>query len=100
MIAGCVLIAGAERIAWAEEDAGSARLVAICASCHRLDGRITGIRSILGWEAEEIVDKMRDARSNEAANNAMRAVSLSLSDAEIAAVADQVAALGRKARSR
>ena len=94
LIAGCVLVPGAAR-AGAEDGAG-ARLVAICASCHRLDGRNTGIPSILRWEAEEIVDKMHAFRSNERANTVMRAVSLSLSDDEIAAVAGAIERLRKK----
>ncbi len=73
-------------------------LVAICAACHRLDGRSTGIPSILRWEAEEIVDKMHEFRAGGRASPVMRAVSLSLTDDEIAAVADELAAIGRRAK--
>ena len=71
----------------------------VCAPCHRLDGRYTGIPSVIRWESEEIVDKMRAFRSDEGANNAMRAVSRSLSDDEVAAVAEYLSALGKKPRS-
>ncbi|KAB1072982.1 c-type cytochrome [Methylobacterium planeticum] len=90
------VVASADRAA-AAEDGG--HLVAICAACHRLDGRSTGIPSILRWEAEEIVDKMLDFRASERASPIMRAVSLSLSDDEIAAVAAEIAAIGRRAKS-
>ena len=82
----------------AAQDGAGARLIAICVSCHRLDGRNKGISSILRWEPEEIVDKLRDARSDDRASNAMRAVSLSLSDDEIAAVAAELAALAKTSK--
>ena len=97
-LVAAALVPSADRSVAAEQGAG-ARLVAICASCHRLDGRNTGISSILRWEPEEIVDKLHDARSDARANNAMRAVSVSLSDDEIAAVAAELTMLAKKAGS-
>ena len=91
-----LLIPGAD--CSAAEDGAGAWLVAICASCHRLDGRNKGISSILRWEPEEIVDKLHDVRSDERASNAMRAVSLSLSDDEIAIVAAELGLLSKKSR--
>ena len=60
---------------------------------------MSGFPSILRWEPEEIVDKMHDIRSDARANNAMRAVSLSLSEDEIVAAADELATMARKARA-
>ena len=100
LVAGGLFVAGAGQIVAAADVVGGTGLLAVCTSCHRLDGRYTGIGSIFRWEPEEIVDKMLDARSNERANNAMRAVSLSLSDAEITAVANEVAALGKTGKPR
>ncbi|MEA1834296.1 cytochrome C [Methylobacterium durans] len=90
------IVASADRAAAAEDGAS---LVAICAACHRLDGHSTGIPSILRWEAEEIVDKMHAFREGGRASTVMRAVGLSLSDDEIAAVADELAAIGRRVKS-
>lgn len=84
LVAACVLAPSAA----AAED--GARLMTLCAACHRLDGRNTGIPSLLRWEAEEIVDKLHDFRSNERGNTVMRAVSRSLTDDEIAAVAAEI----------
>lgn len=98
LIAGGILVPAADRVAAADDRLG-ARVATLCSSCHLLDGRHTGIPPIIIWEAEELVDKMVAFRANERANRAMRAVSLSLSDDEISAVADHLAALGKKARS-
>lgn len=91
-----VVVAG--RVATAGPDRG-AELAAICASCHRLDGRAKGIPSIVGLDAEKLAGKMRAFRSNERSNHIMRAVSRSLSDDEIAAVAHYLAARGKDIKS-
>lgn len=98
LISGGILIPAANPVAAADDGSGT-RVATLCVSCHRLDGRHTGIPPIISWEAEELVDKMVAFRANEHANRVMRAVSLSLSDDEISAVADHLAALGKKARS-
>ena len=97
LTAGCVTVSGMGASARAED---GAPLVAICATCHRLDGRNTGIPSLFRWEPEEIFDKLRDFRTNERANPVMRAVSLSLSEEEIAAVAGAIGTLGKTVTSR
>ena len=97
LISGGVLVPAAHRAA--ADDGLGAQVATLCASCHRLDGRYTGIPPIIRWETEELVDKMVAFRSNERANTVMRAVSLSLSDDEVSAVADYLAALGKKAKT-
>lgn len=80
-----------------EETVRGAQLAAACASCHRLDGSATGIPSIVGWEPGKLTEAMRAFRSEDTPSHIMRAVSLSLSDDEVAAVADHLATLGKGA---
>lgn len=97
LILGGILVPVVDRVA--ADDGSGARVATLCASCHRLDGRYTGIPPITKWESEELVDKLIAYRENARANTVMRAVSLSLSDDEVSAVAEYLAALGKKARS-
>lgn len=98
LISAGIFVSAADLVVAADDGMG-ARVATLCASCHRLDGRHTGVPPVIIWEPEEIVEKMLAFRANERANRVMRAVSLSLSDDEILAVADHLAALGKKARS-
>jgi cytochrome subunit of sulfide dehydrogenase len=76
----------------AADDSRDAQLVAICASCHRLDGRDTGIPSIIGLDRGQFVDVMAAFKSGERSSQIMHAIALSLSDGEIAALAAYLAA--------
>jgi cytochrome c553 len=77
----------------AAEIGRGAQLAAMCASCHRLDGRDQGIPSIVGLEVKKLVDTMAVFRSGERPSQVMHAVALSLSEEEIAAVARYIATL-------
>jgi cytochrome c553 len=70
-----------------------AQLAAMCASCHRLDGGDQGIPSIVGLAEKRLVDAMAAFRSGERTSRIMHAVALSLSEAEVAIVADYLARL-------
>ena len=74
-----------------------ARIAATCAACHRMDGRPDGIPPIDGLATGTLVNMMTIFRTNSRANPVMRAVSLSLSDDETAAVALYLAGVGRDA---
>jgi len=82
----------------AAADDRDARLAAICASCHRLDGGGGGMASIVGWDVEKLIGAMQAFKSDERSSHIMRAVSLSLSDDEIAALARYLAARSREAK--
>jgi sulfide dehydrogenase cytochrome subunit len=75
-----------------------AQIAATCAACHRLDGRGAGTTPIIGFSADRLVGMMRAFRSNDTPNHIMHAVSLSLSDDDIAAVAQYLAALEKDAK--
>ena len=91
--AGFVLIAFGQ--ASAEGRGQGAQVAATCAACHRLDGGVNGIPSIVGIEAGRLVGMMQAFKVDEGSNHVMHAVALSLSDDEIAAVAQHLATLGR-----
>jgi cytochrome subunit of sulfide dehydrogenase len=97
-ISASLFIALAGQLAAAELDRG-AQLAATCASCHRLDGRDTGIPSIIGLDAGKLADMMQAFKSNESSSHIMHTVSLSLSDDEIRTVARYLAARGKEAKS-
>jgi cytochrome subunit of sulfide dehydrogenase len=75
----------------ADNDRG-AQLAAMCASCHRLDGRDKGIPSIVGLDKERLAGAMAAFKSGVRSSQIMHAVALSLSDGEIAALAEYLAA--------
>jgi sulfide dehydrogenase cytochrome subunit len=93
-IAASSFIILADRSQAADRD-GGAQLVAICASCHRLDGGDSGIPTILGMSPEMLTRTMLAYRSRERPSHIMRAIALSLSDEEIATVARYLAALNK-----
>jgi len=72
----------------AAADDRDARLAAICASCHRLDGRDKGIPSIVGLDKEELAGAMAAFKSGKRSSQIMHAVALSFSDGEIAVLVD------------
>jgi sulfide dehydrogenase cytochrome subunit len=90
-----ILLAVSARVA-AANDQGE-QIAAVCASCHRLDGGEKGIPSIIGLGEDRLTRAMLAYRLGERSSHIMRAMALSLSDEEIAAVARFLAAQGRKA---
>jgi cytochrome subunit of sulfide dehydrogenase len=75
----------------AVENNRGAQLAAMCASCHRLDGRDHGIPSIIGLDAKKLADTMEAFRSGKRSSQIMQVVAHSLSTEEIAALADYLA---------
>jgi cytochrome c553 len=90
-IAVSLTILSANRGMAADSERG-AELAATCAACHRLDGRDKGIPSIVGMDTEKFIGAMADFRSGARSSSIMHAVALSFSDAEIAALAEYLAA--------
>ena len=80
-------------------DGSGARVAALCASCHRLDGGDNGAPPIIGLDATKFIRKMHAFRSEDTENPTMRTVSKSLTEGEIAAVAEFLAARGKEAKS-
>ena len=76
----------------AADDSRGAQLAAICASCHRLDGRDKGIPSIVGLDQKQFADVMAAFKSGERSSQIMHAIAVSLSDGEVAALAEYLAA--------
>jgi cytochrome subunit of sulfide dehydrogenase len=87
---GTLILAGNRSMA--ADDSRGAQLAAICASCHRLDGRDKGIPSIVGLDQKQFVDLMAAFKSGERASQIMHAIALSLDDEGIAALAAYLAA--------
>jgi cytochrome subunit of sulfide dehydrogenase len=77
---------------------GGAQLAAMCASCHRMDGSDGSIPTILGMSPEMLTRTMLAYRSRERPSHIMRAIALSLSDEEIAAVSRYLAALNKQVK--
>jgi cytochrome subunit of sulfide dehydrogenase len=77
-----------------------AQLAAICASCHRLDGRDKGIPAIVGLDEKQLVAAMAAFKSGTRSSQIMHAVALTLTDDEIATLADYLAALPRETKLR
>ena len=98
-IAAELFVLIADRSTAANDNQG-AQLAAMCASCHRLDGRDKGIPSIVGLDKERLAGAMAAFKSGARSSQIMHAVALSLSDGEIAALADYLAAqpMGTKRR--
>jgi cytochrome c553 len=80
--------------AGAENNQG-AQLAAMCASCHRLDGRDQGIPSIVGLDEKQLADMMEAFRSGKRSSQIMNVVARSLSTEEIAALAAYLASQQR-----
>jgi sulfide dehydrogenase cytochrome subunit len=95
-IAVSLTILGADR---GMADSGrAAELAAMCASCHRLDGRDKGIPSIVGIDKKKFADTMAAFRSGAQSSSIMHAVALPLSDAEIATLAEYLAARPKQSK--
>jgi cytochrome c553 len=75
----------------AAENNQGAQLAAMCASCHRLDGRDQGIPSIVGLDQQKFTGLMEAFRSGKRSSQIMNVVARSLSAEEIAALADYLA---------
>ena len=89
-IAVSLVILGADRGMAADNERG-AELAAICAACHRLDGRDKGIPPIVGLDKEKLAGAMAAFKSGARSSSIMHAVALSLNDAEIATLAEYLA---------
>lgn len=72
-----------------------AQIAAMCASCHRLDGGAKGIPTIVGLGEEKLAGALLAYRASEIPSQIMHAVALSLSDEEIASVAQYLAGQGK-----
>jgi cytochrome subunit of sulfide dehydrogenase len=72
------------------------QLAAVCAACHRVDGRDTGIPFGAGLDEESLVRVLLAYKSGERQGQIMRAVARSLSNEDIATIARYLAALQRK----
>lgn len=86
-----LVIPGADRGMAADNERG-AKLAAMCASCHRLDGRDKGIPSIVAMDKEKLAEAMAAFKAGTGSSSIMHAVALQLSDAEIATLAEYLAA--------
>jgi cytochrome subunit of sulfide dehydrogenase len=82
----------------ADADQG-AQLAAACAACHGPAGVDQGIPTIAGLDERKIVDAMQAFRRSEALSQVMHAVALSLTDEELASVAEYLATHSGEARS-
>ena len=82
----------------AAENEQGAQLAAMCASCHRLDGRDQGIPSIVGLDQKTLADMMEAFRSGKRVSQIMNVVARSLSTEEIDALAAYLAVLPRGAK--
>jgi sulfide dehydrogenase cytochrome subunit len=75
----------------AAENNRGAQLAAMCAACHRLDGRDEGIPTIIGLHPKKLVETMEAFRSGKRVSQIMNVVARSLSTEEIAALAEYLA---------
>lgn len=58
-----------------------------CVTCHRLDGRVEGIPSIIGWPADRFAATLQAYRAGARTHDVMQTVAGALGDEEIAALA-------------
>ena len=75
----------------AAENNQGAQLAAMCAACHRLDGLDKGIPSIIGLDQAKLAGMMAEFKSDKRKSQIMGVVARSLSDEEVAAVAQYLA---------
>jgi cytochrome subunit of sulfide dehydrogenase len=94
VIAAGFFTLNAEAAVAADHERG-AELAAMCASCHRLDGRDRAIPSIVGMDKQTFIEAMAAYKSGARSSSIMHAVALQLSDAEVATLA---AYLGARAK--
>src|SRR5271169_7108439 len=95
--AASLLILCADRSMAADDERG-AQLAAMCASCHRLDGRDKGIPSIVGLDKEELAGAMAAFKSGKRSSQIMHAVALQFGDAEIATLAEYLSARPKESK--
>ena len=76
----------------AAESNRGAQLAAMCAACHRLDGLDKGIPTIIGLDEKKLAEMMAEFKSGKRASQIMSVVARSLSDEEIADLAQYLAA--------
>ena len=58
-----------------------------CSSCHRKDGRETGIPAIIGWPVDQFLAVMNAYKTNDRPNRVMQTIAGKLSDKEMEALA-------------
>jgi cytochrome c553 len=75
----------------AAENNRGAQLAAMCAACHRLDGRDEGIPPIIGLDPKKLIETMEAFRSGKRVSQIMNVVARSLSTEEIAILAEYLA---------
>jgi cytochrome c553 len=75
----------------AAENNRGAQLAAMCAACHRLDGLDQGIPSIIGLDEKKLAGIMAEFKSDKRKSQIMSVVARSLSDEEIADLAQYLA---------
>jgi cytochrome c553 len=68
-----------------------AKLAAMCAACHRLDGQDQGIPSIIGLDENKLAGMLAEFKSDKRKSQIMGVVARSLSDEEVAEVAHYLA---------
>ena len=76
----------------AAESNRGAQLAAMCAACHRLDGLDKGIPTIIGLDEKKLAEMMAEFKSGKRTSQIMSVVARSLSDEEIADLAQYLAA--------
>lgn len=81
----------------AAENNRGAQLAAMCAACHRLDGMDKGIPSIVGLDEKKLADMLAEFKSGKRTSQIMSVVARSLSDEEIADLAQYLAARPKRA---
>ena len=76
-----------------------AQLAALCSACHRLASPTVGSAPIVGLDPGRFEGLMKAFRATDNPNHIMHAVSLTLSDDEIAALASYLATQDRQGGS-
>lgn len=94
-----LIVAGRALAAPDQDRHHGAAIAATCAACHRLDGRAAGIPPIVGLSPDRLVAMMQAFKADAESNHLMHAVSLTLSNDEVDAVARYLATLGKEAKA-
>jgi cytochrome c553 len=92
LLVATAMLVRAANPSMAADDSRGAQLAAICASCHRLDGRDKGIPSIIGLNQKQFSDIMAAFKSGARSSQIMHAIALSLSDEEVTTLAEYLCA--------
>jgi cytochrome c553 len=85
--AALVAFAVASGAAAAGDAAFGEYLAGECATCHRKDGDVKGIPSIIGWPQDQFVAVMQSFKAKDRPNPIMQTIAGRLSDEELAALA-------------